>query len=69
VTPPPPQGERTVEARPFGAVAYGNRTFGWKVPRRAGTYTVVLSATDLAGNSASDMTTVRVLKPKKKKRP
>ena len=44
-------------------------TFGWKVPRRAGTYTVVLSATDLAGNTASDTTTVRVLKPKKKKRP
>jgi hypothetical protein len=30
---------------------------------------VVLRATDLAGNAASDTTTVRVLKPKKKKRP
>jgi hypothetical protein len=63
------RGERTVEARPFGAVGYGKRTFGWRVPRRAGTYTVVLRATDLAGNSSAATTTVRVLKPKKKKRP
>jgi hypothetical protein len=63
------RGARTVEARPFGAVGYGKRTFGWKVPRRAGTYTVVLSATDLAGNTAGDTTTVRVVAPKKKKRP
>jgi hypothetical protein len=63
------RGARTVEARPFGSVGYGKRTFGWQVPRRAGTYTVVLRATDLAGNPASASTTVRVLKPKKKKRP
>jgi hypothetical protein len=60
------RGARTVEARPFGPVGYGKRTFGWRVPRRAGTYTVVLRATDLAGNDASATTTVRVLKPKKK---
>jgi len=63
------RGARTVEARPFGAVGYGKRTFGWQVPRRAGTYTVTLTARDLAGNATSDTTTVRVLKPKKKKRP
>jgi hypothetical protein len=63
------RGTRTVEARPFGAVGYGKRSFGWQVPRRAGTYTVVLTARDLAGNATSDTTTVRVLKPKKKKRP
>jgi hypothetical protein len=63
------RGARTVEARPFGAVGYGKRTFGWQVPRRAGTYTVVLTARDLAGNTSSDSTTVRVLKPRKKKRP
>jgi D-glucuronyl C5-epimerase C-terminus len=63
------RGARTVEARPFGAVGYGRRTFGWQAPRRAGTYTVTLTARDLAGNATSDTTTVRVLKPKKKKRP
>jgi hypothetical protein len=63
------RGARTVEARPFGAVGYGKRSFGWQVPRRAGTYTVVLGARDLAGNPTSATTTVRVLKPKKKKRP
>jgi D-glucuronyl C5-epimerase-like protein len=60
---------KVVESRPFGAVGYGKRTFGWDVPRRRGTYDVSLAATDLAGNSTSDATTVRVLKPKKKKRP
>jgi hypothetical protein len=59
---------RIVESRPFGAVGYGRRTFGWQVPRRRGTYDVQLAATDLAGNSTSAATTVRVLKPKKKKR-
>jgi hypothetical protein len=63
------RGARTVESRPFGAVGYGKRTFGWQVPRKAGTYTVVLSARDLAGNPTSATTTVRVLKPKKKKQP
>ncbi len=60
---------RTVETRPFGSVGYGKRTFGWQVPRKAGRYTVVLTARDLAGNATSAATTVRVLKPKKKKRP
>jgi hypothetical protein len=58
---------KVVESRPFGAVGYGKRTFGWQVPRRKGTYDVQLAATDLAGNSTSDATTVRVLKPKKRK--
>jgi D-glucuronyl C5-epimerase C-terminus len=63
------RGARTVEARPFGAVGYGKRTFGWQAPKRAGTYKVLLTARDLAGNQSFDTTTVRVLKPKKKKRP
>ena len=63
------RGARTVEARPFGAVGYGDRTFGWQVPRKPGKYTVVLTARDLAGNAASDTTEVTVLKPKKKNRP
>jgi hypothetical protein len=63
------RGARTVEARPFGAVGYGKRTFGWQVPKRPGTYTVTLTARDLAGNATSDTTTVRVLKPKNNTRP
>jgi hypothetical protein len=59
---------KVVESRPFGAVGYGRRSFGWKVPRRRGTYDVRLSATDLAGNATSDETTVRVLKPVKRRR-
>jgi hypothetical protein len=59
---------KVVESRPFGAVGYGRRTFGWQVPRKRGVYDVRLAATDLAGNSTADEATVRVLKPKKKKR-
>jgi len=59
------RGAHTVEARPFGAVGYGARSFGWAVPRRAGRYTVVLEARDLAGNVATDSATVRVLKPRR----
>jgi hypothetical protein len=58
---------KVVESRPFGAVGYGKRTFGWQVPRKRGTYDVALAATDLAGNATSDATTVRVLKPKKRR--
>jgi hypothetical protein len=63
------RGDRLVEARPFGAVGYGKRSFGWNVPRRRGDYTVELAVRDLAGNIAADAATVRVLKPKRKKRP
>jgi hypothetical protein len=59
---------KLVESRSFGTVGYGKRTFGWQVPRRRGLYAVRLAATDLAGNSTVDETTVRVLKPVKKKR-
>jgi hypothetical protein len=59
---------KLVEARPFGAVGYGTRSFGWAVPRRAGTYTVQLMVRDLAGNPAAATGTVKVLKPKRKKR-
>lgn len=63
------RGEKVVEARPFGVVGYGKRTFGWDVPRRRGTYTVELTARDLAGNPAAASSVVQVLKPKRKKRP
>ena len=59
---------KLVEARPFGAVGYGKRTFGWDVPRRAGQYTVQLIVRDLAGNPAAATSAVKVLKPKRKKR-
>jgi hypothetical protein len=63
------RGSKVVEARPFGTVGYGKRTFGWDVPRRRGDYTVELAVRDLAGNSASAQAVVTVLKAKRKKRP
>jgi hypothetical protein len=63
------RGTKVVEARPFGNVGYGKRTFGWDVPRRRGDYTVQLDVRDLAGNPASAQAVVTVLKPKRKKRP
>jgi D-glucuronyl C5-epimerase C-terminus len=63
------RGSTVVEARPFGVIGYGKRTFGWDVPRRRGAYTVELTARDLAGNPATARAVVEVLKPKRKKRP
>jgi hypothetical protein len=64
------RGEKVVQARAFGRVGYGRRSFAWyDVPRRRGTYTVSLTATDLAGNTAATAERVQVLKPKRKKRP
>jgi hypothetical protein len=59
-----PRG-RTVLAVSAGTVGFGTRTVGWDAPRRAGTYTVRISATDLAGNAASIEDTVEVLRPRK----
>jgi D-glucuronyl C5-epimerase C-terminus len=63
------RGSTVVEARPFGVIGYGKRTFGWDVPRRRGAYTVELTARDLVGNPATARAVVEVLKPKRKKRP
>jgi len=63
------RGSKVVEARPFGVIGYGKRTFGWDVPRRRGDYTVELVARDLAGNPATARAVVEVLKPKRKTRP
>ena len=57
---------RTVLAVDAGTVGFGTRTIAWDVPRRAGTYTVRIAATDLAGNAASIEDTVQVLKPRRK---
>lgn len=62
------RGDAVVEERPFGTVGFGERTFGWDVPRRPGAYTVELTATDLAGNVAGATTTVEVLRPKRNPR-
>jgi len=62
------RGSKVVEARPFGVIGYGKRTFGWDVPRKRGDYTVELAARDLAGNPATARAVVEVLKPKRKTR-
>src|SRR5215218_2666039 len=59
---------RTVLAVSAGVVGRGTRSVAWKVPRRAGDYTVRIDATDLAGNAASVEGPVEVLKPKRRKR-
>jgi hypothetical protein len=59
---------RTVLAVSAGVVGRGTRLVAWKVPRRAGDYTVRIDATDLAGNAASVEGPVEVLKPKRRKR-
>ena len=51
-----------------GVVGHGTRTVAWKPPRRPGTYTLRIDATDLAGNAASVAGYVEVLKPKRRKR-
>jgi hypothetical protein len=67
VTVTAPSG-RTVLSLALGTVGRGTRTVAWRVPRRAGEYTVRIGATDLAGNSAADEGSVRVLRPKRHKR-
>ena len=43
----------------------GGRSFAWAVPRKRGDYTVRITATDLAGNTASVKELVEVLRPRK----
>ena len=57
---------RTVLSVAAGIVGHGKRTVSWKVPRRAGIYTVRISATDLAGNRGDVTGQVEVLKPRKR---
>jgi hypothetical protein len=60
---------RAVLSIALGAVGRGTRTVAWKVPRKAGDYTVTVNATDLAGNAASATGQVEVRKPKRRARP
>jgi len=62
------RGEKLVHTRYVGNLSRGSHTIGWRVPRRAGDYTVTLAARDLAGNPATATGDIEVLKPRKKKR-
>jgi hypothetical protein len=66
VTVTAPSG-RTVLSVALGTVGHGTRTVAWRVPRRAGEYSVRIGATDLAGNAAAVVDTVQVLRPKRRK--
>ncbi len=61
-----PDGKRVLYVA-AGAVGRGTRTVGWAVPRKAGSYTLRVDATDLAGNAASVEGPVEVLQPKRRK--
>jgi hypothetical protein len=62
-----PDGARVLSVA-AGTVGGGTRTVSWTVPRKRGTYTVRIDATDLAGNAASIEEPVEVLKPKRRKK-
>jgi len=51
-----------------GRFASGVRALRWTRPRASGRYTVILRATDLAGNDGSAKGTLRVLKAKKRRK-
>ena len=57
---------KLVHTRYVGPLAHGQRSLGWAVPRRAGVYTVELTALDLAGNPGSAEAPIDVLPPPKK---
>jgi D-glucuronyl C5-epimerase C-terminus len=59
---------RTVFSVTLGVVGRGTRSVPWRVPRRAGEYTLRVDATDLAGNSASAEGPLEVLRPKRRAR-
>jgi hypothetical protein len=59
---------RTVLATAAGVLGRGTRSIAWRVPRRAGEYTLRVAATDLAGNAASTDGPVDVLEPKRRRR-
>ena len=50
----------TVAVSRSALIGYGRRSFGFTVPRSPGTYTVRLTATDMAGNPAAVSGTVEV---------
>ncbi|HEX8102303.1 MAG TPA: D-glucuronyl C5-epimerase family protein [Solirubrobacteraceae bacterium] len=58
---------RLVLSRTVSSAPHGTRYVEWDVPRRAGTYTVSITAVDLAGNAGTTSGSLKVLKPKPKK--
>ena len=62
------RGEKTVWSSGTYTLGRGERYLSWKVPKRKGTYAWSVSATDLAGNTATVTDDLRVLKARKKRR-
>ena len=62
------RGDRTVFRSATVTLGHGERYFSWRVPRRAGTYAWSVSATDLAGNTATVTDDLRVLRARKSRR-
>jgi hypothetical protein len=60
-----PKGNEVLAAA-TGVIGRGLRAVTWRVPRKPGAYTVQVDATDLAGNAATVLGAVEVLKPKPK---
>jgi hypothetical protein len=57
-----------VFTQPALTVGYGSRSLAWRVPRRAGSYRVAVTAVDLVGNVGTTAGDVEVTKPKHRKR-
>jgi len=55
------RGAKTVTTLNLGTVGHGTRSLDWKPPKRAGEYTVTVTATDLAGNPGGATGSVEVL--------
>ena len=54
--------------RQVGVLGYGRRSILWTPPRHSGSYTVTLTAVDLAGNTGSVSGPLQVLRAHKKSR-
>jgi hypothetical protein len=61
-------GPKLVFTQPALTVGHGDRSLTWRVPRRAGRYSVGVTAVDLAGNVGTATGEVEVTKPQPKKR-
>jgi hypothetical protein len=55
------RGEDGTAFATSATVGYGERSFRWSMPREAGTFDLLLTATDLAGNRSQATGTLRVL--------
>jgi hypothetical protein len=60
------RGGETVHSGSAGSLGHGQREFVWRVPRKAGAYTVQLAARDLAGNTSTTSADIEVLKARKR---